>query len=124
VKASFNKAYPGITGNWEKEKGNYEVGFKHANQTMSLLIDSRGNILETETDMSARLLPASILSYMRSHYRGNKITEAAKIVKADGQVTYEAEIKGKDVLFDSNGKFLKTEKTEAGDKEDGDKEND
>ncbi len=33
--------------------------------------------------------------------------EAAKITDAHGVVTYEAEVKGMDLLFDSAGKFLK-----------------
>jgi hypothetical protein len=34
----------------------------------------------------------------------------AKITKADGTVNYEAEVDGKDVIFNSIGKFLKEAK--------------
>ena len=30
----------------------------------------------------------------------------AKITKANGEMIYEAEIKGKDLLFDMNGNFI------------------
>ncbi len=35
--------------------------------------------------------------------------EAAVIVKANGEVNYEGEVNGKDVIFDSTGKFLKVD---------------
>lgn len=40
-------------------------------------------------------------------YKGKTIKEGAKITTADGTVNYEAEVDGKDVIFDTNGKFLK-----------------
>jgi len=39
--------------------------------------------------------------------RAKKIKEAAKITDAKGVVTYEAEVTGKDLIFDASGKFLK-----------------
>jgi hypothetical protein len=47
---------------------------------------------------------------MKQHYPGIAIGEAARITKANGETNYEAEIKGKDVVFDAKGKFLKEEK--------------
>jgi hypothetical protein len=38
------------------------------------------------------------------------VKETAKITKANGEVNYEVGIKGKDVLFDAKGKFLKEAK--------------
>jgi hypothetical protein len=51
-------------------------------------------------------LPATITSYMKEHYKGIAVKEASKITKANGEVNYEAGIKGKDVRFDANGKFI------------------
>ncbi len=110
VKASFAKAYPGITAKWEKENGKYEVNFKKDGNTMSVLIETNGNITETETDIKTSDLPATVLAYVKEHYAGKKIKEAAKLVKADGSVNYEAEVNGKDVIFDANGKFIKEAK--------------
>ena len=55
-------------------------------------------------------LPEAVLSYVKEHYKGKVIKEGAKITKADGTVNYEAEVSGKDVIFDSNGKFIKEAK--------------
>jgi hypothetical protein len=110
VKASFVKEYPGSIAKWEKENGNYEVNFKKDGTNMSLLIQPNGSIVETETDIKITDLPATVLAYVKEHYPGKNVKEAAKIVKADRSVNYEAEVNGKDVIFDINGKFIKEAK--------------
>lgn len=110
AKSSFEKQYPHTEAKWEKEHGNYEVNFKKDGNQMSVVIDAKGMILETETDIAINLLPENVSSYLKTHYKGAKVKEAAKIVKADGSIMYEGEVNGKDVMFDSNGKFLKEAK--------------
>ena len=107
VKAAFAKKYPGITAKWEKEDGRYEAGFKQNSNTMSALFEANGTMTESEMDIKVGDLPASVQAYVKDHYKGKNIKEGAKITKADGTVNYEAEVDGKDVIFDSNGKFLK-----------------
>jgi len=110
ISAAFAKQHPGIKGSWEKENGNYEVNFKQAGKTMSAVIEKNGTIVETETVIPVSDLPASVAAYVNEHYKGAKIREAAKIVKANGEINYEAEINHKDVVFDANGKFIKEAK--------------
>lgn len=110
VKESFAKEYPGITPKWEKENGNYEVNFKKSGNSMSLLIAPNGSILETEIDIRIADLPPTVLAYIKEYYPGKTIKEAAKLTKADRSVNYEAEVNGKDVIFDANGKFIKEAK--------------
>ena len=74
---------------------------------MSALFDANGKMTESEMDMAVSALPASVLAYVKAHYPGKKIKEGAKITRADGTVNYEAEVGGKDVLFSSDGKYLK-----------------
>ena len=107
TKEAFSQKYPDILGKWEKENGNYEVNFKKEGTTMSAVIDAKGAILETETAISIKELPAGVESYIKSHYKGAAIKEAALIVKASGETMYEAEVNKKDILFDVNGKFIK-----------------
>ena len=107
VKASFAKQYPGTTAKWEKEDGKYEAGFKKDGNTMSALFEKNGTMTESEMDIKVSSLPASVLAHVKENYKGMKIKEGAKITKADGTVMYEAEVNGKDVIFDANGKFLK-----------------
>lgn len=73
----------------------------------SVLFDAQGNLLETEVEIKLTQLPKGVLEYVKANYKGQKVKEAAKISDAKGTLTYEAEIKGMDLLFDSNGKFIK-----------------
>ncbi len=108
VKSALQKSHPNAMGlKWEKEKGNYEAGFKVGETDYSVLIDALGNILETEVEIKMDELPANAKAYVAKHYAGQKIKEVAKITDIKGVVTYEAEVKGKDVIFDNSGKFLK-----------------
>ncbi|MCW3093930.1 MAG: hypothetical protein JWP81_4999 [Ferruginibacter sp.] len=107
VKASFAKQYPGVTAKWEKETGRYEAGFQQNGNTMSALYEANGTMSESEMDIKVSDLPVSVLAYVKEHYKGKSIKEGAKITKADGTVNYEAEVDGKDVIFNAKGKFLK-----------------
>lgn len=106
--AAFTKTYPGATKiKWEKEDGNYEVSFILNGREASAIYDPKGGLVESEQEMKATDLPAVVTAYMKEHYKGITVKGAAKITKAGGTVNYEAEIKGKDVIFDATGKFLK-----------------
>jgi hypothetical protein len=110
VKTAFEKKYPSVKASWDKEDANYEANFKQGGKAMSAVIDKNGTIVETETDIPITELPRSVQDYMKKNYPGTKVEEAAKIVKANGDVNYEAEVHHKDVIFDANGKFIKEEK--------------
>ncbi|MFB6456879.1 PepSY-like domain-containing protein [Chitinophaga sp. Hz27] len=111
VKAALAKKFPAATGiKWEMEKGNYEAGFKVNNQHTSAVFDMKGGWMETETAAPVAALPKDATAYIASHYKGAKVKETAKIVKSNGVVNYEAEINGKDVIFDDKGNFLREEK--------------
>ena len=110
VKTSFTKEYPGVAGKWEKEAGKYEVNFKKNGHTMSMTIEPNGSIVETETDILISELPAPAATYIKGHYPGKQIKEASRIINADRSVNYEARVNGKDLIFDTNGKFIKEAK--------------
>ena len=108
AKTALKKNYPNAKEiKWEKEKANYEAGFENNETEYSVLIDVSGNILETEIEIKVDALPANAKEYVSKNYAGQKIKEATKITDNKGVVTYEAEIKGKDLIFDSNGNFIK-----------------
>jgi hypothetical protein len=44
---------------------------------------------------------------VKKNFPGAKITEAGKVTDASGKTRYEAEVKGKDLVFDEAGNFLK-----------------
>lgn len=103
VKATFAKSHSGFKAKWEMEKQNYEAGFTLNGKETSEVYTPGGMLLETEISIKSTELPTAVLAKLK----GMKIAEAAKITKADGTVSYEAEVKGKDLLFDSNGNPVK-----------------
>lgn len=108
IKSAFQKQYPDSKEvKWEKENGNYEAEFEVGETDYSVLIDASGNIIETEIEISVDALPANAKEYISQNHAGRKIKEAAKISDTKGTVTFEAEIKGTDLIFDSNGNFIK-----------------
>ena len=110
VKEAFEKRYHVPKVSWEKEGVNYEANFRVNGKSMSSIIDKNGTILETETNIAPGDLPKAAQSYLKEHYAGTKVKSAAKVLNIKGEVNYEAEANGKDVVFDENGKFLKEEK--------------
>ncbi len=108
VKSAFQKNYPTATEvKWNKEGEKYEASFDLNKTDNSVLMDVKGNIIETEVEIELSQLPKGILDYVKTNYAGKNAKEAAKITDAKGTVTYEVEIKGMDLIFDSNGKFIK-----------------
>lgn len=120
VKKSLTKNFPGITAvKWDKEGNDYEASFKKEGNDMSALFMTDGMLMETETDIAVTALPAAVTEYVKSHYKGKAIKEAAIIVKANGEKNYEAEVDEMDVIFDASGKFMKEVK-EGGEEKDED----
>lgn len=110
VREAFAKSFPGITvTKWDKEGGKYEANFTKNGKSMSATFNVSGVLEETETDIKVTELPSSITSYIKTKYSGANIKEAAVIINAGGVKMYEAAIKGKDLLFDMQGKFVKEE---------------
>ncbi|HEY4149032.1 MAG TPA: PepSY-like domain-containing protein [Chitinophagaceae bacterium] len=108
---AFQKAYPGISNvKWEKEGPGYEANFKQNGTEMSAVYDAKGVLQETETSIKIAELPPAVADYVKTHYKGAVLKEAAKVTKANGTVNYEAEVNKKDVIFDAKGVFIKEEK--------------
>jgi hypothetical protein len=109
VKQAFQKNFIQVKEvKWEKEDGKFEVNFEQGKHEMSAVFTSSGVLEETEMEIKVNELPSAITTYISSNYKGAKVKEAAKITKANGVVNYEAEVKGSDLIFDINGKFIKS----------------
>lgn len=109
VKAAFSKKFPNQKNvKWEKEKENYEASFSMGKTEHAAVIDSKGNLLETEEEISVKELPADAVAYIQKNYSGKKIKEAAKITDAKGIVTFEAEVASKDLIFEKTGIYIKS----------------
>ncbi|WP_121810572.1 PepSY-like domain-containing protein [Mucilaginibacter kameinonensis] len=109
VKQSLAKKYPNASKvTWEKEKGNFEAnwGGKSGEDT-SVTFTPSGEFVEEVDAIPVSQLPPTVFEYVKTNYKGTKIKEAGRVTNAAGKKMFEAEIKGKDLLFDENGKFLK-----------------
>lgn len=111
VKSGFEKHFPNAKElEWEKENANYEAEFKLSGKEYSALLDQTGNLLETEVEISLGELPEQAKAYLKKEYAGKKIEEVAKITDAKNTVTYEVEVGGTDVIFNSAGQYIKSVK--------------
>jgi hypothetical protein len=112
VKAAFEKQYPNTADvKWSKEgnKG-YEADFKLEGKNISVVLDKKGEIKETETSIPVSELPKPITPFIEKKHTGSNITAAYKIVNSKGKVTFETEItkgkKTKELIFDQDGKHI------------------
>lgn len=109
VKTALMKKYPEATGvNWEKEKGNFEANWGgKSKEDNSVVFTPDGSFVEMVVAIPVSSLPAGVSAYVKKNYPGAKITEAGKVTDAAGKTSYEAEVKGKDLIFDEAGNFIK-----------------
>lgn len=103
VKQAFEKAYPTVkSAHWDKEGKDYEASFEQGKDALSVVFDAKGVILEVEKEVAFSALPAAVQATLK----GKKVKEAAIITKG-GKTRYEAEVGGKDLMFDAGGKAIK-----------------
>jgi len=110
--AALKAKYPQATGvTWEKEKGNFEVNWGgKEGEDMSVMFTPAGAFVEQVEAIQPSALPAAATAYIKAHYAGAKVAEAGKVTDAAGKITYEAEIKKMEVVFDEKGNFIKAGK--------------
>ena len=111
VKSALEKKYPDAKNvYWEKEHGNYEANWGgKSKEDNSVQFTPAGEFIEYVKAIPVSELPKEVNDYVKAHYKGAKITEAGKVTDAHGKTFYEAEVKGKDIVFDEHGKFVKAE---------------
>jgi len=111
IQQSFLKSFPAATNiKWEKEGKDYEVNFSQNAKNMSAVFARSGELKETEVMIKTEELPAAAVNYLSTHYKGVKIAEASKVTKSKGEVNYEARLNKTDLVFNEEGKIIRTEK--------------
>jgi len=114
VRSSLYKKYPGAKAakkvTWEKENGNYEANWGgKSGEANSVQFKPDGTFIEIVEEIPINQLPELVIVYINKHYKETKITGAGKVTDAQGNLSYEAEVKGRDIIFDKDGKFVKAE---------------
>jgi hypothetical protein len=109
VKSAFVHKYPiAKKVSWEKEKGNFEANWGgKSGEDSSVVYTPTANFVEIVVAIPVNQLPANIVHFVNINYKEAKIAEAGKVTDASGKHMYEVEIKGKDLIFDENGVFIK-----------------
>jgi hypothetical protein len=111
VENTFQQLYPSADKvKWEKEGENYEVNFKVNKKKVSITLDSLGKLIEKEEDIEISQLPAKAGDYINKNYPKSKIKEVEKKTDAQGMITYEVEVRRKELIFDANGNLIKETK--------------
>lgn len=109
VKEAFAKKYPDAKKvSWEKEKGNFEANWGgKSGEDNSVTFTPAAVFVEIVEAIPVSQLPPIVAPYVAKHYNGATIKEAGKVTDAAGKHMFEAEIKGKDLIFDEKGVFIK-----------------
>ena len=111
VKSALQKKYPESKNiSWEKENGNYEANWGgKSGEDNSVMFTPSGTFIEIVKAIPVSKLPETVVPYVKAHYKEASISEAGLVTDAKGKITYEAEVKGKDLIFDEKGNFLKAD---------------
>jgi hypothetical protein len=94
--------------NGKKRVATTKLNLKLNEGEYGALFDAQSNLIETEVEIATNQFPVGVLEYLNVNYKGKKIDDAAQITDAKGNMTYEAEIEGLVILFDNDGKFIKS----------------
>jgi hypothetical protein len=113
VRVTFNAEYSNLEeAKWEKEGDYFEATFKENGMEKSVLYDTEGNVVVTETEINVADLPVVATKYIDQNFDKYAIEEAEMKQSKEG-IFYEAEIKSGnqelDLLFDSQGNFIEDE---------------
>lgn len=109
VKTALLKTYPEAKkATWEKEKGNYEANWGgKSGEDMSVQFTPADKFVEQVKAITVSGLPVAVASFVKVLYPSARIFEAGKVTNAKGETLFEAEIKGRDLIFDQKGDFVK-----------------
>ena len=122
VKDAFKKQFPTAKVEaWEKEEAGYEAEFENGKTEGTATYDLAGKLLETEMEIKVAELPKGVSEYITKNVAGKKIDEASKITDGAGKVTFEAEVKKVEYIFDANGAFIKKVEPKKEEKDDDEK---
>lgn|GEM_PF-906351 len=110
VQNAIEKMYPGISKvDWEnKENASWEAEFKNNGIETSALFSTDGKLLRLEEEIAYSLFPKLAKDYITKNFPGANVKEISKITDKNKNVTFQAEVKDKNLIFDTLGNFLQT----------------
>lgn len=111
VEEKFKTLFPDATNvKWEKKGVDYQASFTSGVNSMKALFAQNGIYIQKEMAISVAALPQTAKTYIETHYPGKKASSASKVTKMGGTVMYKAIVGGKEITFDSGGKYIPAKK--------------
>ncbi len=110
VRSAFEKDHPGVRVTWEIENAQYEATYTENGQKNTVIYEESGDLFGTETRVKSEDMPTRIIHYISQHYKGSNPQFGKKITKANGEVNYYVKADNNKQIFDSDGKFIRSEK--------------
>ncbi len=111
VMIAFRKANPGV-GNpqWRKDKENYQAKCMVNKTPRTFTYTKSGTPVVKDAKAAMEALPGAVREYLDKNHHGTVVDKVLRIINPKGTVIYAVEINGSDLIFDANGKYLKTQK--------------
>lgn len=106
VLEAYKNEYKEVKAHWTVEGKNFEAEFKYQGRSTSVLYDSLGNKLETETECAWSEIPEKLTQKIKVMFPKAHIKETSRLLLADGSVLYEFEVKGQDVFLNENAEIV------------------
>jgi len=108
VVKSFTRSNPKADSvEWSKVGDYYKATYPVNKMNKSITYNASGKLKQTEMQVKISHLPTPVLKYINENYPGDIVKKSSKITTVAGKSTYAVKIKESELLFDSNGKYLK-----------------
>ena len=107
VKSAFIEKYPNASKvSWERKDDDYEAKWGEGH---SVTFTPSGKFIEETTPVPQGELPEAASKYIKMTYNSD-ITRVGKVSDRYGKTSYVADVKGHELVFDMNGRFIKVAK--------------
>jgi hypothetical protein len=107
VSTAFSGAYASAKDvDWKTDAGNYVAKFEMNDRDMLVTYDASGKLIESKEKVEKRDVPPAILTYVKTTYKEDEVRDLYKVTDANGNVTYKGKVKGKMLVFDTNGNVM------------------
>ncbi len=125
VKTAFGKMYPAILKiDWDEEENNmWEAEFINNGIETSAVFYEDGTLIQVKEEIFYEALPQAVRNYITRYYPNASVKDTYKITDADGNITYRAEAKDNDLIFDAQGNFININNEDTDDAENDKTEN-
>jgi len=108
VVTTFQGSYPSVSHvEWRRVGTNYEADYMDNQNDSYVVYDPSGKVVEVAQGVTYTTVPEPAMTYVKTKYKGDKMTKVFKVKDSSGKVIYKGKVKDSYLLFDSNGNFIR-----------------